>query len=305
MLLSHAIENGLFHPNCRHNARIYQEGITRIPRPLDKDTVNKNYELEQTQRALERQVRKAKRLEEGTLDEEKKKEYTAYRKFAQKKLKDFIDEHDDVLRRDLWREKIHFVEYTPAVKKVPEENKPMTLEEIKEFMTKQVLSLSDEHKDVLQRYTGALATRVNNAIKINRINERLQKEMALLDDALKEGIMPETVVLHRDTVFGWLNLGINKTEAIEDIVKIVNRVIINPIFTSTSFENLQLPARDTELIITVPKGYKGCQYLKPITLDKYKTQEEVLFSRGLSYMVKSATIINNKFILEVEVLPNE
>lgn len=106
MLLSHAMKNGLFHPNCRHNARIYREGITRIPRPLDKDTVNKNYALEQQQHALERDVRKAKRLEEGTLDEEKKKEYTAYRKYAQKKLREFIAEHDDVLRRDLWREKV-------------------------------------------------------------------------------------------------------------------------------------------------------------------------------------------------------
>lgn len=105
MLLSHAMKNGLFHPNCRHNARIYREGITRIPRPLDKDTVNKNYALEQQQHALEREVRKAKRLEEGTLDEENKKEYTAYRKYAQKKLREFIAEHDDVLRRDLWREK--------------------------------------------------------------------------------------------------------------------------------------------------------------------------------------------------------
>lgn len=106
MLLSHAMKNGLFHPNCRHNARIYREGITRIPRPLDKDTVNKNYALEQQQHALERDVRKAKRLEEGTLDEEKKKEYTAYRKYAQKQLREFIAEHDDVLRRDLWREKV-------------------------------------------------------------------------------------------------------------------------------------------------------------------------------------------------------
>lgn len=85
---------------------MYMEGITHIPRPLDKDTVNKNYELEQTQRALERQVRKAKRLEEGVLDEEKKMEYTAKRKLAQKQLREFIAEHDDVLRRDLWREKV-------------------------------------------------------------------------------------------------------------------------------------------------------------------------------------------------------
>jgi len=104
MLLSHAMKNGLFHPNCRHNARIYIEGVTRIPAPLDKDTVNKNYALEQQQRKLERQVRQAKRLEAGVLDEEKKKEYTIRRKLAEKELKTFVDEHSDILRRDLWRE---------------------------------------------------------------------------------------------------------------------------------------------------------------------------------------------------------
>ena len=40
-------------------------------------------------------------------------------------------------------------------------------------------------------------------------------------------------------------------------------------------------------------------------IDNFKNQEEVLFARGLSYMVKSAKIENNKIVLEVEVLPNE
>ena len=299
LLLSHAMKNGLFHPNCRHNARIYIEGVTRIPAQLDKDTVNKNYALEQQQRKLERDVRQAKRLEAGTLDPEKKKEYTSYRKRMEKQLVGFIDENSDVLRRDLWREK------TPFAEKPIEENKPMGPENVKEFMTKQVLALPDEHKDVLQRYTGALATRINNGIKNNRINARLQKDIDLLDDALKEGIMPETVVLHRDTIFKWLDTGYDKQQLEEDASVIVGNIIKNPIFTSTSFDNLILPGRDTELLITVPKGYKGCQFLKPIAFDNFKNQEEVLFARGLSYKVKSAKIENNKIVLEVEVLPNE
>ncbi len=126
-----------------------------------------------------------------------------------------------------------------------------------------------------------------------------------MNAALKDGIMPETVVLHRDTVFKWLGLDIDKKELVEDTNKIINRIIHNNIFTSTSFDNLSLPGRDTELLITVPKGYRGCQYLKPIAFDNFKNQEEVLFARGLSYMVKSAKIENNKIVLEVEVLPNE
>ncbi len=85
---------------------IYYEGITRIPPTLDKETVNRNYALEQQQRALERQIRNLKRYEAGTLDEVKKQSYTDQRKLAQEKLRGFIKENSDVLRRDLWRERL-------------------------------------------------------------------------------------------------------------------------------------------------------------------------------------------------------
>ena len=143
MLLSYAMKNGLFHPNCRHNARIYIEGVTRIPAPLDKDTVNKNYALEQQQRKLEREVRQAKRIEAGTLDDEKKKEYTAYRKWKQKQLREFINENSDVLRRDLWREKVEpglegnntikDLEQYQKYTKVLQEMAPGTIEEFLEI----------------------------------------------------------------------------------------------------------------------------------------------------------------------------
>ena len=70
------------------------------------DTVNRNYALEQQQRALEREIRWYKRLEAGTLDDMKKQAYTDRRKLAQAKLRDFINENSDVLRRDLWRERL-------------------------------------------------------------------------------------------------------------------------------------------------------------------------------------------------------
>ena len=69
------------------------------------DTVNRNYALEQQQRALEREIRWYKRLEAGTLDDMKKQAFTDRRKLAQAKLRDFINENSDVLRRDLWRER--------------------------------------------------------------------------------------------------------------------------------------------------------------------------------------------------------
>ena len=61
-LLSVAIEGGLFHPNCRHTLTDWIEGVSRLPEPMNGARIRQNAELEQKQRALERKVRKYKRL---------------------------------------------------------------------------------------------------------------------------------------------------------------------------------------------------------------------------------------------------
>lgn len=104
-LLSEAIEDGLLHPNCRHTLATYFPGITQLPTVPDEKTARKNYEAEQKQRYMERQVRKWKRRKVGSLDEEN-------RAAAQKKVREWqgkIREHlkeNPQLRRDYHREKI-------------------------------------------------------------------------------------------------------------------------------------------------------------------------------------------------------
>lgn len=66
-----------------------------------------NAQLEQQQRALERKLRQAKRLEIGCTDPANAKKYTQQRKAAQKELREFVDAHPDVLRRDAWKEQVH------------------------------------------------------------------------------------------------------------------------------------------------------------------------------------------------------
>ena len=88
----------------------------------------------------------------------------------------------------------------------------------------------------------------------------------------------------------------------EELSRIVRRPLINNIFTSTSFENLGLPGRDTELWLTVPAGYRGCQFLQPVARPKFKDQIEVLFARGLKYRITDAKIENGKYVLFAEVL---
>lgn len=109
-LLSVAVRHGLFHPNCRHTLSTWYEGISTMPKPLDAAVVRRNAKLEQQQRALERKLRQAKRLEAGCTDPENVKRYAQQRRDAQKALREFVNAHPDVLRRDAWKEKTYGID---------------------------------------------------------------------------------------------------------------------------------------------------------------------------------------------------
>lgn len=105
LMLSVAVKAGLFHPNCRHHLTTWIEGVSQRPVPMDKAAVERTAQLEKRQRALERRVRKYKRLAAGALDPKKAKEYRAKVRDAQKAVREFVAQHGDVLRRDYWRER--------------------------------------------------------------------------------------------------------------------------------------------------------------------------------------------------------
>lgn len=114
-LLSAAIEGGLFHPNCRHTLADWIEGVSKLPKPMNGKAIRENAKLEGRQRALEREVRKYKRLEAGSMEPETVKQYGEKRKAAQRELREFVDDHSDVLRRDYWREKVYTAESPTAL----------------------------------------------------------------------------------------------------------------------------------------------------------------------------------------------
>lgn len=103
-LLSEAIKAGLLHPNCRHTITTYIPGVTQIPKIPDEKKAAETYSAEQKQRALERKIRKWKRIAEGSLDEKNikaaKNKLNAYRK----ELRELLADHPE-LRRDYSREK--------------------------------------------------------------------------------------------------------------------------------------------------------------------------------------------------------
>lgn len=105
-LLSEAMEKGLMHPNCRHNLSTYFPGITTLPKIPDEKKALENYKYEQQQRYIERQIRKYKRLAEGSVDEGNIKKYNSKVKEWQKIMREFLKENPQ-LRRAYRREKIY------------------------------------------------------------------------------------------------------------------------------------------------------------------------------------------------------
>lgn len=103
-LISTAISAGLFHPNCRHRMTTFFEGINEIPEPMP-DT-REVYKHEQQQRYNERQIRKYKRLEAGSVDEKNKQYYDRKVKEWQNIQRDLMKKHPKELRRDYSREQI-------------------------------------------------------------------------------------------------------------------------------------------------------------------------------------------------------
>ena len=105
MLLSVAVEGGLFHPQCRHGLSTWYEGISTLPDPIDEDTALRVTALIQKQRRMERNIRRMKRLRDNLQNNELKKIYHQQVKEAQDKLVDFLDEHKGTLNRAGWRER--------------------------------------------------------------------------------------------------------------------------------------------------------------------------------------------------------
>lgn len=106
-LLSVAVKGGLFHPNCRHGVDTWIDGVSTLPKPLDQNKVREKAKLEAKQRRLENDVRKAKRKVLGLSDPRNIKQAKAEQREAQRKLREFVNEHSDILKRDYEREKVY------------------------------------------------------------------------------------------------------------------------------------------------------------------------------------------------------
>lgn len=112
-LLSTAISQGLYHPNCKHSHSIFFEGINKPPKPIDTEKNNFHYKQEQKQRYLERKVREKERLMLGSVDETNKNKYKQEWKKAKSELSGFVKENGNLLQRQYWRESSIINKYKP------------------------------------------------------------------------------------------------------------------------------------------------------------------------------------------------
>ena len=105
-LLSLAIDNGLFHPHCRHIKQPWYPGISEELQPIDAAEMGENYDTEQRQHEIERYIRQCKRREAGSLDT--KNQVTAHRKVQdwQAEMRQYLKDNPQ-LHRDYAREKIY------------------------------------------------------------------------------------------------------------------------------------------------------------------------------------------------------
>ena len=150
-LLSYAVKNGLFHPNCRHTMTQYIHGRTQIPEQIPAEKIKEQRELEQKQRAMERKIRKFKRFAAGTCDPDTAKEYRRKLRQAQQELKAFVEEHNEVLHRDYDREKY----YGSGVDKSAESGKAGKLSSVTGENTVDLKYInSDEYKQKFNGITG-------------------------------------------------------------------------------------------------------------------------------------------------------
>lgn len=102
-LLSQAMAEGLFHPNCRHGSGTFFEGISEAPPLVDSTEAEAKYEKEQQQRYNERKIREWKRKANGSMDEGNRRKAEAKVREWQAKQRQLLDEND-WLRRKYERE---------------------------------------------------------------------------------------------------------------------------------------------------------------------------------------------------------
>lgn len=159
-------------------------------------------------------------------------------------------------------------------------------------------------KQQLTNYTGFDATRINRALCLDDIDEKVQKKIDLLDNIFRKSKpLDQDIILHRSTIMQSISrFEKRKNISSKEIMDLKESFIFDKAFVSTSKLKTENKGRNLIMKIHVPKGFKGIIDIEPYALEKYKYQKEVLVKRNTKFYVKDIEYKDNKYYFDMEVI---
>lgn len=145
-LLSNAVKGGMFHPNCKNGLSTYYEGINQPPKEPTKEEIEemtRRYNLEQRQRECERNIRKYKRLENGSLDADNIAKYAEKRRQWTNEYNRLIANNADVLRADPARLKLYGITSANTPKAIKSVSDASNFKDLQSYFKKKGYKMND------------------------------------------------------------------------------------------------------------------------------------------------------------------
>ena len=145
-LLSNAVKGGMFHPNCKNGLSTYYDGINQPPKEPTKEEIEemtRRYNLEQRQRECERNIRKYKRLENGSLDADNIAKYAEKRIQWTNEYNRLIANNADVLRADPARLRLYGITSANTPKAIKSVSDASNFKDLQSYFKKKGYKMND------------------------------------------------------------------------------------------------------------------------------------------------------------------
>ena len=270
-LLSGAIKEKLFHPNCKDTIVTYFPDVNKKPIPPTKEELEKkkeNYIIEQKQRYNERQIRKYKRLELGSTDSSNIEKYHDKRLQWQKYNKEFCEKHN--LKRQYDREDIKGI---------------INIEKGSKY---DIINLLDEEKYAVNQYISSESYILNEALRDNmKLTDEQEIMKSNLDKALNkcpkyEGIVTRSLELDDVSLGEFLNIHKEGQEIQYDA------------YTSTTLGQRYNDNSNVEIFINSKNG-RDIRHFN-------QEEQEILFKRETKFKVTKNIKENDIYYIYLEEL---
>ena len=91
----------------------------------------------------------------------------------------------------------------------------------------------------------------------------------------------------------------------ENVKSLIGKTAVNTIYTSTTFTPFEWGGRNCDIVLKVKKGIKNVAYMRPLAVEQFEYQDEILFGRGLKYQIQDARIKEGRVLILAEVINDE